>query len=267
MNTNITETTSSTGGLFPLVGGVNNLLPVQEKHLNGVKSYHINARDLHHFLESKRDFSNWIKDRIEKYGFKVKADYYIVQTLSSTKLATSNVQQSAKARKQKQIDYIITLSMAKELAMVERNEQGKLARQYFIKCENRLAEIAPKETALLRYEWAELRQSSKTPFKAMNNALERMRHRQGKQTKAHHYTNEANLINSLVLGMSAKQWRTAHQIAPQTDLRQTLTAEQLAMTEYLERANEILLDSDISDYGERRAKLTAMLNNRFLTAH
>ncbi|MDR2052471.1 MAG: antA/AntB antirepressor family protein [Treponema sp.] len=29
----------------------------------------VNARDLHERLEVGRDFSNWIKDRIEKYGF------------------------------------------------------------------------------------------------------------------------------------------------------------------------------------------------------
>ena len=46
------------------------------------------------------------------------------------------------------IDYHITLNMAKELAMVERNDKGKQARQYFIECERKLREhqvkLAPK---------------------------------------------------------------------------------------------------------------------------
>ena len=36
------------------------------------------------------------------------------------------------------VDYYLTLDMTKELAMVERNEKGKQARQYFIECERRL---------------------------------------------------------------------------------------------------------------------------------
>ena len=46
------------------------------------------------------------------------------------------------------IEYYISIDMAKELAMVERNDKGKQARQYFIECERKLrehqAKLAPK---------------------------------------------------------------------------------------------------------------------------
>ncbi|WP_233402603.1 antA/AntB antirepressor family protein [Marinomonas transparens] len=45
---------------------------------------------------------------------------------------------SAKSRTQKVKEYFVTLDMAKELAMVERNEKGKQARRHFIDCEKRL---------------------------------------------------------------------------------------------------------------------------------
>jgi phage anti-repressor protein len=88
----------------------------------GIKT--VNARDLHAFLEVGKDFSSWIKSRIEQYGFSEGADY----------LLTHVGEQLASGTKYK-IEYHCTLDMAKELSMVERNAKGKQARQYFIECE------------------------------------------------------------------------------------------------------------------------------------
>lgn len=81
----------------------------------------VNARDLHKFLQTGRDFSTWIKDRIEKYDFIEGEDFSpeLVKTPNGRPLT----------------EYFITLDMAKELAMVENNELGKQARKYFIKVE------------------------------------------------------------------------------------------------------------------------------------
>ena len=37
----------------------------------------VNARELHEFLASKQNFSNWIKSRINKYDFIENVDYLI----------------------------------------------------------------------------------------------------------------------------------------------------------------------------------------------
>ncbi|HGJ5876988.1 MAG TPA: antA/AntB antirepressor family protein [Arsenophonus sp.] len=79
-----------------------------------------------------KDFYNWIKDRIKQYGFVEGDDFIIVENLSSSKLVSS------KSRPQKLKEYHIALNMAKKLSMVERNEKGKQARQYFIECEKRV---------------------------------------------------------------------------------------------------------------------------------
>ena len=85
----------------------------------------VSARELHQFLESKQDFSTWIKSRIEKYGFIEKQDF----VTAPQKYGTANGGYSTR------IEYALTIDMAKELSMVENNERGRLARKYFIECE------------------------------------------------------------------------------------------------------------------------------------
>lgn len=83
----------------------------------------VDARELHQKLKSKRDFSNWITDRIEKYDFVENIDFTTV-LLKST---------GGRPR----IEYALTLDTAKEIAMVENNEQGRKIRRYFIEVEKK----------------------------------------------------------------------------------------------------------------------------------
>jgi anti-repressor protein len=93
----------------------------------------VSARELHTFLEARRDFSNWIKDRIKKYELIENQDY--------TTFAKKGEFENQTVR----IEYALTLDCAKELAMVEGNDKGKKARKYFIECEKKLKET-PKLT-------------------------------------------------------------------------------------------------------------------------
>ena len=87
----------------------------------------VSARELHEFLEVGKDFSTWIKDRINQYGFIENQDFLVFTGIGE------NPSGGRPAK-----EYHITIDMAKELSMVERNEKGKQARQYFIECERRL---------------------------------------------------------------------------------------------------------------------------------
>lgn len=87
----------------------------------------VNARELHSFLQSKQDFSTWIKNRIERYGFVENQDYLLHKFMEQTPSGAKH-----------KIDYHITLDMAKQLAMVENNDMGLQARRYFIECEKQL---------------------------------------------------------------------------------------------------------------------------------
>ena len=81
----------------------------------------VSGRELHQFLESSERFSKWW-ERMVGYGFEENKDYTLYQ-----KVHPQN--------KQEIIDYLMKISMAKEISMLQRNEKGKEARNYFIKCE------------------------------------------------------------------------------------------------------------------------------------
>ncbi|HGJ5855202.1 antA/AntB antirepressor family protein, partial [Arsenophonus nasoniae] len=101
-----------------------NLINIETKNINGELIQTVNARDLHQFLEVGKDFSNWIKDRIKQYGFVENIDYIVFANSGENPFGGRPAK-----------EYHISFDMAKELSMVERNEKGKQARQYFIECE------------------------------------------------------------------------------------------------------------------------------------
>lgn len=106
------------------------LIKIENRIINNDYIQSVNARELHGYLEIGRDFSNWIKDRISKYGFIENVDFIVDN--KSGELENKGFQRA--------IEYYISLDMAKEVSMVERNEKGKQARQYFILCEKMLLE-------------------------------------------------------------------------------------------------------------------------------
>jgi phage anti-repressor protein len=82
----------------------------------------INARDLHCFLDVGKDFSNWIKGRIDQYNFIENQDFTVVtQSVVSPKGGRPI------------IDYNISLDMAKIIAASENNNKGRMFLSYILK--------------------------------------------------------------------------------------------------------------------------------------
>lgn len=79
----------------------------------------VDARLLHQKLQSTSKFKDWITYRIKEYGFIEGQDYF------AEKFRETNLGRSAK-------NYHLTIDMAKELSMLERNEVGRNIRRYFI---------------------------------------------------------------------------------------------------------------------------------------
>ncbi len=102
-----------------------NLIKVQTNENN---EQVVSGRDLHEFLEVKTKYVDWMKRKIEDYGFIENRDFIEVNEL------TQNWEGSRMVKREKK-NYIMKLSMAKEVSMTENNEKGRQARLYFIQCE------------------------------------------------------------------------------------------------------------------------------------
>lgn len=102
---------------------MNQLIETFTGTLAGEQQPLVNARDLHAVMGVGKDFSTWIKDRIETYGFIEGEDY-----------SPSLGNRSYGFGKPK-TEYHLSLDMAKELSMLENNAQSRAARRYFIQME------------------------------------------------------------------------------------------------------------------------------------
>ena len=80
----------------------------------------VSARDLHDFLEVKTAYKDWFP-RMCEYGFTEGEDF------------CSFLSESTGGRPAQ--DAVLTIDMAKELCMIQLNEKGKQARQYFLQIE------------------------------------------------------------------------------------------------------------------------------------
>lgn len=96
---------------------MNELIPTTENE-NG--NLLVSGRDLHEFLEVKTAYKDWFP-RMKEYGFEEGHDF------------SSFLSGSTGGRPSQ--DHQIKLDMAKEIAMIQRTERGKQARQYFLHLE------------------------------------------------------------------------------------------------------------------------------------
>ena len=85
------------------------------------------------------------------------------------------------------------------------------------------------------------RNSARLEYKPMTDAIKHERESQGKQIAPHHFSNEADLINRLTLGMTAAKFRVHHDIDKKESIRDYLTPEQIHCITELQRANTVFI--------------------------
>jgi len=100
---------------------MSNLIPINYDNDRQTTS----ARSLHEFLEVGTEYAKWFL-RMTEYGFSENVDFRVI---------VKNDENPQGGRPS--TDHEITIDMAKEIAMLQRTEKGKQARQYFIELEKR----------------------------------------------------------------------------------------------------------------------------------
>lgn len=100
---------------------MNELIPLTTTD-EGVQA--VTGRALHEFLEVSTEYRHWFK-RMTEYGFVEGQDYTVI---------SDRVAREGRGTVER-TDHIVTLDMAKEISMIQRNAKGKQARQYFIEVE------------------------------------------------------------------------------------------------------------------------------------
>jgi len=105
----------------------NELVPVYETSTGEKIVY---GTKLHEVLQSRQDFSTWVKKRLLECDAIENTDYDTAPLFYGT----------ANGGNSTRTEYLIKLDTAKEMAMLERNEKGKQVRRYFIAVEKKYKE-------------------------------------------------------------------------------------------------------------------------------
>lgn len=193
----------------------------------------VNARIVHEWLGVKTPFHKWIQRRIEKYSFTEHVDYCLTVD---------------KVVRGEETNYHCTPDMVKQLAMIENSDMGKLARLYFLDCEIKAAEYKAQ---------LDHRQSLRVEFRPMTDAIQ-LAH---EDPKPYHYSNEADMINRIVLGMSAAKFKAFHEIDKNENVRDYMTNEQINAVIALQRANTVFITMD-EEFADRKVKLQSLFDKK-----
>jgi phage anti-repressor protein len=118
---------------------MNNLIPIFQSAFGDETVNAVDAKTLHAGLQVKTEFRHWFRRRVDEYGFAQNVDYTAV--IFDRSEMTDIFQNPS-------VNFVTTLDMAKELAMVERTEIGRKVRKYLIECEKRYVAICKTATAV-----------------------------------------------------------------------------------------------------------------------
>lgn len=114
---------------------------------------------------------------------------------------------------------------------------------------------AKRQKASARME----RNTARLEYRPMTDAIKHERETQGKDIKPYHFSNEADLINRIALGMTAAKFRVYHEIGKKENIRDYLTPEQIHCVTELQRANTVFIGMGW-DFEQRKEALKGVFD-------
>ena len=189
---------------------------------------------------AKSQYSRWVKKNILEDEFAIENEDF--------KRVRLNVEGN------ETYDYLLTLEYAKEIAMMSKGRVGKVVRRYFIYIE---------EAFTIRNAWNENRISSIIKCKSLVKAI---KENEGKfinqpTWSINDYQSEFCLLNDIIVGMSATEYRKINKLKKSEPVRNNFTHNQLKLVEELERYDaDLILIQKILDRNKRKEYLGMKLN-------
>ncbi len=101
------------------------------------------------------------------------------------------------------------------------------------------------------------RDLARVEYRPMTNAIKQSKEAEGKEAEHYHFSNEANLINRIVLGTTAAKFRKENDIGKTEAIRDYLTAEQIRAITELQRADTVFINMGW-DFERRKAELKSL---------
>ena len=202
-------------------------IEVVQKEFNWEKKRFVNARELHSRLKVWRRFATRIKERIEKYSFQEWTDFFTVPEIGSGVKARSDGQiiDSITGRVVP-IEYILTIDMAKELAMMENNDVWKMIRKYFIKVESdfqKVMSIAFNNSKFINQiaeSYLETRDETKWYRRDFTDSIQ-------KYVDSENYWAFTNMVYTFLFGERAKEYRELLNLSQKDATRDTMYTDVL----------------------------------------
>ena len=174
------------------------------------------------------DFNNRIADELSDDHYEI----FVVQNSNNT---TSIV-------------YKLTLDQCMLVSMRET----KAVRRYVL---TKIKELELKLQASQLFKLT--RQTSKDEYLPMTDAIAEAH----EEIKPYHFSNEADLINRIVLGCTASKFRKDNDVDKNDSIRDYLSFEQLNCITALQRANTVYIEDGL-DFQDRKVKLQSLFDRK-----